>query len=408
MKNCIHAGAFAFLLLIESCASLETGLDRLASRREYFTGKRIGIIANHTAVDSKGRSILECFRRLHEGRVCALFAPEHGFAGKLQDGTVVKDTIAAPEGIPVYSLYGKNLKPTPEMLQDVDILIFDIQDIGARFYTYFSTLSRAMAAAAEKKIPFVVLDRPNPLGGVEIEGPILDPDFASFVGLHPVPVRHGMTAGELAAMINGEGWLATGSCDLRVIPMKGWNRSLFFDETGLAWNPPSPNMPFLSTALMYPGLCLLEGTNVSEGRGTANPFLEAGTPWIDAVSLCADMNRLGLSGVRFDTVSFVPRMIPGMSAGPKFEGLNCRGVRVHVTDRASFRPFLTGLALVKVIHDRNPGNFQWLNTHFDRLCGTDALRLGIEQGASLNELVQAWTPGLEAFREKRKAYLMYQ
>ena len=251
-------------------ASVRTGLDNVGEHKDLFQGKRLGIIANHTSYDSQGKYIVDVLRAMEGVRVVALFSPEHGLRGLEEAGAKVGNETDPVTGLPVYSLFGKISKPTPQMLADVDVLVFDIQDVGARFYTYLYTMSLAMEAAAENGKRFVVLDRPNPINGVQLEGPVLEPKFATFVGLYPIPVRYGLTVGELARMINGEGWLAKGvKADLTVVPLTGWRRDMWFDQTGLRFIKPSPNMPDLETAALYPGLCLLEGTNVSEGRGTA-------------------------------------------------------------------------------------------------------------------------------------------
>ncbi|MBM4028131.1 MAG: DUF1343 domain-containing protein, partial [Planctomycetes bacterium] len=272
----------AWILLVvglgASCAaSVRTGLDHVAAHKDLFQGQRVGIIANHTSYDSTGKYVVEVFRALEGVRVVTLFSPEHGLRGTEEAGRKIAHDIDPVSGLPVHSLYGGTNKPTPQMLADVDVLVFDMQDVGARFYTYLYTMSLAMEAAAENGKKFVVLDRPNPINGTQLEGPVLEPKFATFVGLYPIPVRYGLTVGELARMVNGEGWLAKGiKADLTVVPLTGWRRGMWFDATGLRFIKPSPNMPDLETATIYPGLCLLEGTNLSEGRGTPKPFCQFG------------------------------------------------------------------------------------------------------------------------------------
>jgi uncharacterized protein YbbC (DUF1343 family) len=333
--------------------------------------------------------------------VTALFSPEHGLWGKERDAKKIDSQIHPAYNLPVYSLYGKTQKPTAEMLQDIDVLIFDIQDIGARFYTYIYTMSLAMEAAAENGKGFVVLDRPNPINGYSVQGNILEPGLASFVGLYPIPVRHGMTAGELAKMFNEQGWLDGGvKANLIVIPMKGWRRRMWYDQAGLTFIKPSPNMPDLETAAIYPGLCLLEGTNVSEGRGTKMPFRQFGAPWIDSKRLAGRLNKLGLPGMHFEPVHFTP-------ASSKYQGQLCNGVRIIITERDQLEPYYNGARIVNELYRMYPRNFQFKVRHFDRLCGTSTVRNAITSRSSLNRLRNKWQAGLESFRKIRDKYLIY-
>ncbi len=404
---------FLIVTLFAGCQStpksqVETGLDRVTEFQSVFAGKRLGIIANHTAYNRNGVFIVDVFRQMPGVKISALFGPEHGFRGSHSAGVKVEERDAFLDSIPIYSLYGKTLKPTPQMLKNVDLLVFDIQDIGARFYTYIWTMALAMEAAAEQHIPFVVLDRPNPINGVQVEGSMLDTVFASFVGLYPIPVRHGMTVGELARLFNGEGWLKNGvKADLTVIPMKGWNRSEWFDQTGLKFIPPSPNMPDLKTATVYPGLCLLEGTNVSEGRGTEHPFLQFGAPWINAEELRQHLTRFDLPGVEFSPVRFTPKSIPGKAVHPKYENETCNGLTLRVTDRNIFQPFLTGVRIVQSIHALYPQKWQWRAKHFDRLVGSDNLRKVLTENQDLKPLIKTWQEQVKAFQKLRKKYLLY-
>jgi len=266
-------------LAVTCPAAVRTGLDNIGAHTDLFKGKRVGIIANHTSCNSEGKYIVDVFRAMEGVRVVALFSPEHGLRGSEEAGAKIGNGTDPISGLPVFSLYGKISKPTPQMLADVDVLVFDIQDVGARFYTYLYTMSLAMEAAAENGKRFVVLDRPNPIDGVQLEGPVLESKFATFVGLHPIPVRYGLTVGELAKTINGEGWLGRGiKADLTVVPLTGWQRHMWFDQTGLRFIKPSPNMPDLETATIYPGLCLLEGTNLSEGRARPGLFASSAPP----------------------------------------------------------------------------------------------------------------------------------
>jgi uncharacterized protein YbbC (DUF1343 family) len=381
--------------------AVRTGLDDVGAHRKLFEGKRIGIIANHTSYDGTGRYIVDAFRAMDGVRVVALFSPEHGLYGTEEAGIKVGNQVDPTYGLPVHSLYGVTKKPTPQMLAGVDVLVFDIQDVGARFYTYLYTMSLAMEAAAESGRRFVVLDRPNPIDGLHIEGKVLEPAFASFVGLYPIPVRYGMTIGELARMINAEGWLANGvKADLTVVPMTGWQRRLWYDQTGLRFIKPSPNMPDIETAALYLGLCLLEGTNISEGRGTPRPFRQFGAPWIDPNALAARLNTLNLPGLRFGPTSFTP-------TSSKFQNQPCRGVEITLTDRTRLEPFWTGVLIVNELRRLYPAQFEWKGAHFDRLCGAASIREAITAGASPESLRAAWTAEGKAFEQTRRQYLCY-
>jgi len=384
-----------------SSAAVRTGLDNVEQHSDLFKGKRVGIIANHTGYDSQGRHIVDVLRAMPGVQVTALFSPEHGFRGTEEAGASIDNRTDAATGLPILSLYGKTRKPTPQMLADVDVLVFDIQDVGARFYTYLYTMSLAMEAAAECGKRFVVLDRPNPLGGVRIEGPILEPQFATFVGLYPIPVRYGMTVGELARMINGEGWPAGKvKADLTVVPLTGWRRDMWYDKTGLPFIRPSPNMPDLETATLYPGLCLLEGTTLSEGRGTSKPFRQFGAPWIDANALTARLNALGLVGLRFAPTSFTP-------TSSKHQGQVCQGVEITLVDRDRIEPFWAGVLIVNELCRMYPNQFEWNASHFDRLCGTATIRESITSRAALEPLRPTWEAVGKTFLAARRGYLLY-
>jgi len=391
------------LFVMFSCCqgSVKTGLDRVGTYKEVFQGKRLGIITNHTAYNSNGKYVVDVFRGMAGVTVTALFSPEHGLWGKEQAGKKIGSQIDPVYHLPVYSLYGQTQKPTGEMLRDIDVLVFDIQDIGARFYTYIYTMSLAMEAAAENGKDFIVLDRPNPINGYSVQGNVLEPGLTSFIGLYPIPVRHGMTAGELAKMFNEQGWLDGGvKADLVVTPMKGWRRRMWYDQTGLPFIKPSPNMPDLETAAVYPGLCLLEGTNVSEGRGTKRPFRQFGAPWIDSKRLADRLNKLNLPGMHFEPVRFTP-------ASSKYQGQECNGVRIIITERDQLEPYYNGVRIVNEIYRMYPRNFQWKARHFDRLCGTSMIRNAITSRSSLNGLRNKWQAELESFQEIRDKYLIY-
>ena len=391
------------LFVMLSCCqgAVKTGLDRVGAYKEVFEGRRLGIIANHTAYDRDGRFIVDVFRKMNGVTVTALFSPEHGLWGTARDGEKIDSQTDSVYNLPVYSLYGKTQKPTSDMLRNIDVLVFDIQDIGARFYTYIYTMSLAMEAAAENGKTFVVLDRPNPINGTSVQGSTLEPALASFVGLYPIPVRHGMTAGELAKMFNGQGWLAGRvKAKLIVIPMEGWRRRMWYDQTELRFIKPSPNMPDLETAAVYPGLCLLEGTNVSEARGTTMPFRQFGAPWIDSKLLAERLNALNLPAMRFEPVRFTP-------TSSKYQGLECHGVRILVTDRDRLEPYSSGVRIVNEICRMYPDQFEWRTAHFDRLCGTSKIRNAITSHSSLDVLQNKWQKELESFLVIRAGYLIY-
>ena len=403
MKSAKAIVISSFFVMLSSCqGSVETGLDRVGAYKEVFQGKRLGIITNHTAYNSDGKYIVDVLKGTAGVTIAALFSPEHGLSGKEQAGKGIDGRIDPVYDLPVHSLYGRTRKPTSEMLHEIDLLVFDIQDIGARFYTYVSTMSLAMEAAAENGKRFVVLDRPNPITGRHVEGNVLEPAMSSFVGMYPIPARHGMTVGELARMFNEQGWLAGGvKADLVVIPMKGWRRRMWYDQTGLRFIRPSPNMPDLKTAEVYPGLCLLEGTSVSEGRGTRMPFRQFGAPWIDSKHLAGRLNKLNLPGVHFEPVSFTP-------ASSKYQGQACNGVRIIITDRDQLEPYYSGVRIISEIFRMYPRNLQWKAGHFDRLCGTSTIRSAITGRSALNSLRNKWRLELKSFLKTRDKYLIYR
>ncbi|MGZ3460695.1 MAG: exo-beta-N-acetylmuramidase NamZ family protein, partial [Archangium sp.] len=313
-------------------------------------------------------------------------------------------------GVPVHSLYGstfESLSPRPEWLEGLDALVFDIQDVGSRYYTYVYTMALAMKAAGKAKVPFYVLDRPNPLNGVSVEGNLVGERYRSFVGLYPLPNRHGMTAGELARLFNDEQGFG---CELTVVPMEGWRREYFWSDTGLPFIPPSPNMPTPDTALVYPGMCQGEGTNVSEGRGTCRPFEQFGAPWVDTDALLARLEREKLPGVAFRAVGFTPTF-------DKYQGQSCNGAFIHVTDRHAFLPLRTGLAIFQALHELGQGGkFSWREDAyefvedvpaFDLLCGTDQVRKGMESGGSLDRLMEGFDAQARDFTKRRERHLLY-
>ena len=327
--------------------------DLSAAWPERFGGARVGAVLHPASVDSNLRPTLDVLERCSdEGLlgIAALFGPQHGFGGTTQDNMIEWEGFEHPRlSVPVFSLYGEHREPTPGMLEGLDLLFIDLQDIGARYYTFIWTLFLCMRACEAAGVSVLVIDRPNPIGGEVVEGPVLDPAYRSFVGLHPIPVRHGRTIGELAELFREE---AFPTCDLTVLPMAGWERGMFFDQTGLPWVMPSPNMPTLDTALVYPGMCLLEGTNLSEGRGTTRPFELFGAPWIGAGQFVAALSERGLPGVRFREVEFVPTF-------QKHAGVTCGGVQMHVFDRTAFEPLRAGIDVIQTARELWPGEFAW-------------------------------------------------
>ncbi|MGH7559189.1 MAG: exo-beta-N-acetylmuramidase NamZ family protein [Gemmatimonadota bacterium] len=382
-------------------AEVRPGLEVLLSDSIHLVAdRRVGLITNHTALDSDGDHAIDLLAASPEIELVALFGPEHGIRGRAAAGARVESDRDSATGLPVHSLYGETRKPTPAMLEDVQVLVFDIQDIGARYYTYVSTMALAMEAAGEAGVPFVVLDRPNPIGGSLVQGNVLDPAFATFVGMYPVPMRHGMTVGELARLFVREFGVEV---ELHVVPVAGWRRSMWFDQTSLPWVPPSPNMPDLESATHYPGTCLFEGTNLSVGRGTDRTFQQIGAPWLDGEALAARLNGSRLAGVRFEPVAFTPVR----PSDQRFDGEVVRGVRFVVTDRKRYDPTLAGVAALLEARDLAGERWGWMTEHFDRLAGTDRLRTAIEAGRPLDEIVAGWAAEREAFMEMRGGVLLY-
>lgn len=378
----------------------------LDSVPEAVRGKRIGLVTNHTGQDASGTSTIDLLAGADAVDLVALYSPEHGIRGVAAPGEHVRSGTDEKTGLPIHSLYGETRKPTPKMLEGVEALVFDIQDIGTRQYTYISTMKLTMEAAAEQGIPYVVLDRPNPIGGHIVEGNILEEEFESFVGIHPIPVRHGMTTGELARMFNDEDGMGV---DLTVVPAEGWSRTQWWDETGLPWVNPSPNIRRLEAAIHYPGTVFWEATNLSEGRGTEMPFEQTGAPWLEAAEVADSMNAMGLPGVRFDTVTLTVE-----ESARKFPGRTLAGVRYVLTDRETYRPVETTLRMIGLVGRLHPGQFEWRgpNTREPHLMtltrhgGSLALLESYEDG-TLPSLLERWERDARAFTERRNPYLIY-
>ncbi|TCI48143.1 MULTISPECIES: exo-beta-N-acetylmuramidase NamZ domain-containing protein [unclassified Exiguobacterium] len=378
---------------------VELGVDRLMDDPELLAGKRVGLITNPTGVDATMTSIVDLFHNADDFELTSLYGPEHGVRGDAQAGSTISSYIDDVTGLPVYSLYGATKKPTPEMLKDVDVLVFDIQDVGTRYYTYIYTMAYAMEAAAENDIPFVVLDRPNPQGGLRVEGPVLDPAYSSFIGLYPIPLKHGMTVGELARLFNREYQL---QADLEVVKMKGWKRSMLYEDTGLPFVMPSPNMPTTDTVNVYPATGLFEGTNLSEGRGTTKPFELIGAPYINAHEYAKTLNALDLSGVTFRASSFTPTF-------SKNAGKLSHGVEVYITEPTKFEAVKTGIAMLKVAHDLYPDDFEFLaNDFITKLTGNTYVKDMILDEESLEAIMDKVDAERDAFLPIRKDYLLYK
>jgi len=370
----------------------------LSDSLQVVAGLRVGLITNQTGIDREGRSDID---RLYEHPavdLVALYAPEHGIRGDAAEGVLVASDVDERTGLPIHSLYGSTLRPTPEMLAGVDILLFDMQDVGARYYTYVSTMALAMEAAGEVGIRFVVLDRPNPIRGDAVQGNVLEPAFASFVGMFAVPMRHGMTPGELARLYVAEFGI---DVDLVVVPVSGWVRTATYDETGLPWVPPSPNMPSLESALAYPGTCLFEGTNLSVGRGTERAFQWVGAPWLDAERVASALETYEFQGVRFEATTFTPS---GPSDG-KYDGQELPALRL-IGETSSYDAPRVAVAMLVEIRRAHADDWRWLAS-FDRLAGTDRLRIGLERGLDVESLTADWDAALEAFRAVRAPHLLY-
>ena len=389
---------------------MKTGLDLLLEDpRRTLGDARVGLVANATTVDQRLRHASLLLKAAPQVRLTSLFGPEHGLYGVAQDMIDVGDARDPWTGLPAYSLYGStaaSLSPPPESLSSLDALIFDIQDIGARYYTYAATMALCMRAAAQAKIRMIVLDRPNPIGGTQVEGGGLTPGLESFVGLYPVPQRHGMTVGELARLYQRRFGIG---CELTVVACEGWRRDQYYDATGLPWVMPSPNMPTLDTAVVYPGMCLLEGTNLSEGRGTTRPFELCGAPFIDGRLLAEALMALELPGVAWRPCFFRPTF-------HKFAGESCGAVQLHVTDRQAFLPYRTGLAVLSAVRRLYPKGLAWRREVYefrhdvpaiDLLTGNAKVREAIDAGLSLDRITALAYEGLDGFAGDREAALLY-
>lgn len=390
--------------------TVRTGAAQLVeSNFARLAGKTVGLVVNHTArVDTT--HLISLVDGGKDVTVGALFGPEHGVRGTADAGEVITGGRDETTGAPIYSLYDETRAPTPEELDGLDALVFDIQDVGARFYTYITTMGRAMQAAAEADLPFVVLDRPNPLSGAYVSGFVLEPEHESFVGAYPIPIAHGLTVGELARMIKGERWLpGLDNLELEVIEVEGWERSMPWSETGLSWPRPSPNVPTFGTALVYAGTCFFEATSeASEGRGTRRPFTHVGAPWAEGQVLADTLGTRDLPGVRFHAARFTPEPNAG-DASPKFEGTPLQGIRIEVTDTSAYRPVETGIHVLHAFYHQAQGKGmkKFFSSGIERLAGTGRLREMFRSGTRPRTIIAAWQEDVRAFREQRRPYLLY-
>ncbi len=390
--------------------NVQTGLDVLQSTEfAGLKGKRVGILCHQASIDRRFQHIMDVFLDAQARNlitVKAVFGPQHGLWGHTQDNMIEWQSFTDPRtGLPVYSLYGETRKPLPEMLDGLDAMVIDLQDVGARYYTFIWTMALTMEACAEQGIEVWVLDRPNPIGRA-LEGPLQEENFLSFVGLKPILPRHGMTIGEIARWLQSEYYP---QLNLQVVSMKNWAPDMYFEATGLPWAMPSPNMPTVETAVVYPGMCLLEGTNLSEGRGTTRPFEIFGAPWMDGWHIAEKLNEYELPGVYFRPIEFQPTF-------QKYGGEVCQGCFIHVTDRKAFKPFLTGVAVIREAIQCYPDKFRWKEPPYeyeyhklpiDILLGSKTLRQRIEHLESLESLEASWQPDEKTFSEIRENYILY-
>lgn len=408
MKHIRTLAVISIVLLFFIGCSAQSGLDR-AARADFpmFKDKTVGIVTNHTAKNANGEHIVDLIddAGIHIG---AIFGPEHGFRGTEDPGEVVKDNIDEKTGAPIYSLYGKMRKPTPEILKDIDVLVFDIQDIGARFYTYISTMGYIMEAGAENDIPVYILDRPNPIGRIA-EGPIIQQEFYSGVGRYPIPVRHGLTVGELASMIKDKGWINDADkLDLQIIEAKGWNPSKPYTAAKQTWINPSPNIRNINEALVYPGTCLFEATNFSEGRGSEKPFEWVGAPYVDSEKLIEELNRRNIEGISIEAVTYTPTCPPDAFYKPKYNGEECHGIALTVTDPVNFRSLEFGVHLIDALIELYPNDFvitrpYWMN----KLWGNrDAYEM-FTSNEPAEKIIKTYEREVAKYVEIREEYLLY-
>jgi len=392
-------------------ALVSTGADRLvASGFDALDGMRVGLVVNHTARSGE-KHLIDWIHEAPEVELGALFGPEHGIRGDEDAGAKIADGIDDATGVPVYSLYGENRRPTPDMMAGLDALVFDIQDVGARFYTFISTMGLSMQSAAEAGVPFIVLDRPNPLGGERMAGYLRPDSLVSFVSQYPIPVRHGLTVGELARMIQGKDWVpGVKNLDLRVVEMDGWERAMLWPETGLHWIAPSPNLPSFESAMIYPGTCFFEATTASEGRGTPAPFLTVGAPWLDSDALAADLRKWGTPGLRIEAGNVTPVRIPGAASNPKWKDTELGSLHITITDPDSVDAVATGLDLVGRMYRMAPDSVKdsfFRERWMALLSGSGETLERIKGGMDRDAWAWSWEEDMATFEAQRRPYLLY-
>lgn len=397
-----------FLFSIDIHSQIINGADLLFSENlNLINGKNVGVVCNHTSMLSDGTHLVDALLNQKDIKINAIFTPEHGFKGAVEAGEVVEYKNNLYKGVPIISLYGKDKKPSAEILKNIDVLIFDIQDIGARFYTYISTLYYILEAAGENNKTVIILDRPNPIGGTYVDGPVLDEKYKSFVGIAPIPITHGMTIGELANYFIGENLLSGfKSNSLKIIKCKNWHREIpkeFYQK----WIAPSPNINLFETALVYPGTCLLEGTNISEGRGTEFPFLQIGSPFLNSEEVIERLNSLKVDGAELQAVTFIPEDIEAMATNPKFKDYNCNGIKLKITDPYKFEPVKYGVKLLYVLIKLYGDKIKFIEASFDRLAGQSTLREQLLNKVEPDKIFTSWQTDLTKFKNKRNQYLIY-
>lgn len=405
------------LLLLHTISSTHTGKEDpskkervlLGSERalelfpETLHGKRLGLVINHTSLLPDGTPVITAF--LKEGiQVQAIFSPEHGFTGQIEAGLDVEDSRL--EDIPVYSLYGKTKKPTSDQMRNIDAFVYDIQDVGTRFYTYITTLMYILEAAGKAAKSVYVCDRPNPAGGIHVEGPVLKEKYTSFIGACPIPIRYGLTPGELAQMMLGEGWVPQ-DVDLHIIRMRNWRRSFFWDDTGLPWTPTSPNIPRPESALAFPGTGLLGGLLLNQGLGTSHPFLQFGTPWLNTPALVRALEGDATFGIELETLSYTPVSLPGKTLHPAYENRLCQGIRIHIREPEKFRSVHFTLALIKALKEEHGAKISVRSESLNLLFGDDLLDRYIKEHLSYDRMLTQIKKEEESFRRKRQQYLLY-
>ena len=377
---------------------------------QELEGLRVGLVTNHTAL-VQGEHLIDILHTNNKIKLTALFGPEHGLRGLADAGSKVSDSVDEKTGVPIFSLYGSTRQPTKKMLANCDILVFDIQDVGARFYTYISTLGLCMQSAAESNIPFLILDRPNPLGGTQVSGYVLEPKHSSFVGQYPIPIQYGLTIGELATMIKGEKWLpGLENLDLKVAMLENWRRDQLWPESGSPWIKPSPNIPNFETAQIYAGTCLFEAIHASEGRGTRSPFLQIGAPYINATKTAEQLNSKNLPGVQFEPVTIKPESIVGMSESPRFKNQTLPAIEIKVTNSPLVKPVELGIHLVHAFHAQASGidRMRFFNTNWmNKLSGTTRLETDLQQGKTPEQIIKSWESEINEFKLLRQKYLIY-